>query len=526
MRVRAPLVPLLLSAPLLLLAPLVAVPPAAADVVTSGAVRLVPGAPAVLRASGRTAPPTNPARRSALRASPRSSSATGATFVVSYSGFTTTQRDAFQAAVDTWERLLTSSVPIRIDARLDALPDGVLGSAGSTSFVVDDADGRYGPEDTLVPIALANALAGRDLDPSGPDISADFSNDTSLFSYGADPVAGRYDFTTVVLHEIAHGLGFAGAMDVVRDGAGVDRGYWDTGTTMPRPLLFDRSAVSQAVDGSTTALLSLPRGSAELGVALTGGRSQWDGAAGKAANGGLRPELYTPSAWEPGSSYSHLDEQTYPPGDPDALMTPALDLGEVVRDPGDIALGMLSDLGWGASTAALRLSGPDVADAGRTVAVTGVAPVGSVVQLYFKRRGSTETSPGGQPGYTLQRQLLVGTDGSFSTSFVANDDHRYYAQVGSATSEPVLTQVRPAFSGPATRVVRRGSTVALSGRGLPGTTLTLRFTRGTSVDVRRTVTVRGDGTWSRSQVLQADLRVAALGANGRSSASTVLLQAR
>ncbi len=336
----------------------------------------------------------------------------------------------------------------------------------------------------------------------------------------------RYDFTTVVLHEIAHGLGFAGAMDVQTDAAGVERGYWDPGTTRPRPLVFDRRAVRLDDDGTTTPLLSLPRGSTELAAALTTGRSVWDGAAGTAAAGGTRPELYTPARWEEGSSYSHLDEQAYPTGDPDSLMTPTIDLGEVVRDPGAIALGMLTDIGWGSDLRSLRLSGPESVAAGTSVPVSGAAPAGTVVRIYFKRRGSTETSPGAQPGFTLQRELPVGEDGTFVTSFVANDDHRYYAQVGEQLSEPVLTQVRPTFTTPATVVVRRGASVTIGGRGLPGTRLTLRFTRGTSVDVVRYVTVGGDGRWSRTQVLTADLRVGARGANGESSDRGVLLQAR
>lgn len=515
-----------LLAPLLLLVPVLAVP-ASAGAPALPTPELVPGASYVLRASGRTSEVVVPAvRRPALRASDSAATAGGSSFVVTYTGFSTVQRDAFQAAVDTWERLLSSPVPVRIDARLDALPEGVLGSAGPTQFAVDDEDGRYGPEDTLLPIALANALEGRDLDPEGPDISAEFSNDTSVFSYGTTSDPSRYDFTTVVLHEIGHGLGFGGAMDVLTDSGGTERGYWDPGTTTPRPLAYDREAVRLNGDGSTTPLLSLPRGSTELAQALTDGRSQWDGAAGKAANGGARPELYTPGTWEEGSSYSHLDEATYPPGDADALMTPSLDLGEVVRDPGSIALGMLADIGWGADTGSLRLSGPEAVDAGRSVPVTGAAPAGTTVRIYFKRRGSTSTSVGAQPGYTLQREIPVGSDGAFATSYTANDDYRYYAQVGDQLSEGVLTQVRPTFAGPAVRAVRRGGTVTLTGRGLPGTQLSLRYTRGTSVNVVRTVTVRADGTWSRSQVLDGDLRVGARGANGLSSATTVLLDAR
>ena len=39
-------------------------------------------------------------------------------------------------------------------------------------------------------------------------------------------------------------------------------------------------------------------------------------------NGGQSVRLYTPSEWGGGSSYSHPDEDTYPAGDINSLMTP------------------------------------------------------------------------------------------------------------------------------------------------------------------------------------------------------------
>ena len=37
-----------------------------------------------------------------------------------------------------------------------------------------------------------------------------------------------------------------------------------------------------------------------------------------AANGGIAPRLYAPNPWEPGSSYSHLDDDTFPAGNPNS----------------------------------------------------------------------------------------------------------------------------------------------------------------------------------------------------------------
>ena len=58
------------------------------------------------------------------------------------------------------------------------------------------------------------------------------------------------------------------------------------------------------------------------------------------------PKLYAPAAWQAGSSYSHLDEATYPAGNANSLMTPAIGANEVIHSPGPITLGIFSDSGW------------------------------------------------------------------------------------------------------------------------------------------------------------------------------------
>ena len=56
--------------------------------------------------------------------------------------------------------------------------------------------------------------------------------------------------------------------------------------------------------------------------------------------------MYAPNPWNGGSSYSHFDEATYGAGDPASLMTPQIGWGESIHDPGAMALGLLSDIGW------------------------------------------------------------------------------------------------------------------------------------------------------------------------------------
>ena len=90
------------------------------------------------------------------------------------------------------------------------------------------------------------------------------------------------------------------------------------------------------MNGSGEPLLdgSIPNNSPQMKAVLTGGHLFWGGPAAAAAAGGARPKLYAPPAFSAGSSYVHLDEATYPPGDPDSLMTPNFNFEEVIHGPG------------------------------------------------------------------------------------------------------------------------------------------------------------------------------------------------
>ncbi|MDT7537249.1 MAG: hypothetical protein QOI82_834 [Actinomycetota bacterium] len=271
---------------------------------------------------------------------------TSSTWTISYdSAFcaSTHARSAFEAAVGIWSDLVASRVPISIDATSTALDPGVLGQAGPTGFVALNRDGLGGTAKTDYAAALANAVVGRDLSP-GSDIEAQFDISQTDLYFGTDgQPQGKYDFETVVLHELGHGLGFLGSMDVDSDGVG----FWGGGRDHPQPTIFDRFTVRSggAIQGKR--LLSYPTGSLALGSALTSLDVYWDGPHGKAAYSGRPPRLYAPRAWEPASSYSHLSVADFPQTDPNSLMTAVLSADEVKRSPGPVVLGMLEDMGWG-----------------------------------------------------------------------------------------------------------------------------------------------------------------------------------
>jgi hypothetical protein len=148
--------------------------------------------------------------------------------------------NAFQHAADVWGATLDSPVEIRVFSTFEPLTctptSAVLGSAGAL-FIFSDFGGVGAFPGPLLPnvwhhSALADKRAGEELNPDpflgvapAPDLRARFNSNlgqpTCLagngWYYGLDNHAppNRIDLVTVVLHELAHGLGFSQFASVI-----------------------------------------------------------------------------------------------------------------------------------------------------------------------------------------------------------------------------------------------------------------------------------------------------------------------
>ena len=269
-------------------------------------------------------------------------------FSVTYTGFTDEAREAFQYAVDIWNSLIRSPVPIWIDATFtdfSGYEDGriILGGARPAAWK------SPGALDLWFVDALADKQAGRDLADGEPDIITKFNSHEDVnwyFGTDGNTPAGKMDFVSTVIHEIAHGLGFFSAareesVSIRTFSVSGERGKLRSGTPEV-PHIFDFFVVN----GSGTAITEFRDPSTHLLEQFTSNDLFWSGAKSIAANGGGRPQLHAPSTWDTGSGYAHLDETIFPAGDVNSLMTPYLDNQEAIHDPGPIALGMLEDMGW------------------------------------------------------------------------------------------------------------------------------------------------------------------------------------
>lgn len=277
--------------------------------------------------------PTRRALRAARSQGPDCDPSTeGARFEVTYTGFPASAQSAFQAAVDVWACRVRTTHAIRVDAIWAPLEQSTLGSAGPVLF---RNFGGAPARGVWYPAALADGLAGRDLDPTAADIEATFNSQFPNWHTGEGLPAGTdYDLATVVLHELAHGLGLIGSLQV-EDGRGT------VGPEGGGPFSYDLYARSAS---GAPLLDAFPSGSVALAQALQSG-VLFDGRATRQAVG-APAVLYAPRRWVPGGSFSHLDEETYAPGTPDGLMTPFIGRGEQVAEPGAAVCAILADVGW------------------------------------------------------------------------------------------------------------------------------------------------------------------------------------
>jgi hypothetical protein len=241
---------------------------------------------------------------------------------------------AFSHAANLWGTLLTTSQTIVIHACwLDMGESSTLGSASTADIYQDFTNAPVAG--TLYPVALANSLAGDDLNDDEPEIYASF-NSAAEWYFGTDGNSpkDKNNFVHVVLHELAHGLGFNSALEI--DG-GV--GKWLNSS----PGIFEHFTEDQAGVNILDSVV-YPNNSAALATALQSNALFFSGIHAKAAFGNRRVPLYAPDPYEPSSSHGHL--ATSFEYSADNLMLPKIDRSTRVPHPGSVTLGILRDLGW------------------------------------------------------------------------------------------------------------------------------------------------------------------------------------
>jgi hypothetical protein len=272
----------------------------------------------------------------------KNGSKSGASITVYYTGFSSQGIAAMEYATSILETMLPADTKFTVKASWEKISTaGVLAQSTITGYAAGGDIDAQNPL-SLYPVALAEKIAGKGLndDLQGDiELSVNSSINWYLGTDGNTPKT-KYDFITVAIHEICHGLGFFDSFST--SGA---TGSWGIGTD---PMIYD-TFIENFGGTRLTDTLKISNNSADLKSLLTNNQVFFNGPLLRnysilASYSNLRAKLYSPSTWDAGSSISHLDETVTLRAN--SLMTPFIDLGEAIHNPGKYTFSILGDLGW------------------------------------------------------------------------------------------------------------------------------------------------------------------------------------
>lgn len=261
----------------------------------------------------------------------------GASVTIYYSGFPSAAVTAMEYAASILKTLLPEDTKVTVLASWEKITtEGVLANSSTTGYAPGwgiDAQKPY----AFYPVALAEKIFGEKLnfDLEGDiELTVNSSINWYMGTDGKTP-ALTFDLVTVVIHELIHGLGFFDSMN-----AGSVTGSYGAASI---PLIYDTFVENiQGHRLTDTTIFDNP--STALKNELTSGQLYFNGPLISKFTSGGKAKLHAPSTFDAGSSISHLDESATLKEN--QLMTPYIDRGEAIHDPGKYTLSLLGDLGW------------------------------------------------------------------------------------------------------------------------------------------------------------------------------------
>ena len=269
----------------------------------------------------------------------KSGSKGGGSITFYYTGFTAQAKVPMEYARTILESMLPAGTKMTIVASFEAIStSGVLANTVITGYAAGWGIDALEPL-AYYPVSLAEKIMGESLNP---DLQGDMElrvNKSMNWYMGIDgktPV-NQYDLVTVVIHEICHGLGFFDSFSTDNN-----IGYYGSGS-LQIPMIYD-TFIESLSGKKLTDTLKFLNPSVTLRNELTGGQLWFNGPLLNKYTSGSRAKLYAPPTWDPGSSISHLDESATL--NENALMTPFIDMGEAIHNPGKLTLSILGDIGW------------------------------------------------------------------------------------------------------------------------------------------------------------------------------------
>ncbi|HXV13949.1 MAG TPA: HYR domain-containing protein [Candidatus Krumholzibacteria bacterium] len=325
---------------------------------------------------------------------------------------------AFTYAANLWGGCLNSNVTITIRAQMDPQTctptSATLGSAGATTVHRDFTNAPAA--NTWFSQALANSLNGADLDGGQPDVNATFNSSINgnpaclgggSWYYGLDgnPGPNQWDFVTVVLHEIGHGVGFQTFIDDNTGARFMDRN--------DQYMRFMEQA------GATPSMYTAMNDAQRAAGNISDPNLRWTGGSANAEhpnvpitaglNGGLL-RLHGPNPTQPGSSLSHWSTAL----SPSELMEPSYTAPDHNMS---LALYLLEDIGWSIDDSPPTITCPSDVDVECTTA-SGTPRSNPAIQAWL---ASVTTSGGCGEVVVTNDAPSFFPDGTTTVTFTARD---------------------------------------------------------------------------------------------------------
>lgn len=253
-------------------------------------------------------------------------------FQVEFVNFPENAKPAFLYAVSIFENLISSPVPVKVRATWQQMGTNVLANSAPSSLYRNFNGARLG--NVYYPVALAEKLAEKNMNGAEADIDCSFNSSINWY-YGTNGncPSNEYDFVTVVLHELVHGLGFVGFFDIVNNQGTINNS--SNAPSIYDVYIFNQSN-EQIADKNRFA-----RPSSALKNQLLSNNLVLKSQGNNDAIG-----IYAPRNWNVGTSLYHYPENGFNAGDANALMSPFIFKGEAIHYPGDKTMDVLAQLGW------------------------------------------------------------------------------------------------------------------------------------------------------------------------------------
>jgi hypothetical protein len=260
----------------------------------------------------------------------------GSQIEVEFVDFPENAKAAFEKAIEIWESYVVSTVPIKIKATWSGdLANNTLARSSASRIVSNFSNAPY--SDVWYVIPLAEALAGKDLNNGDVDITIALNRRVNWYvGIEGSPSVIQYDLVSIALHEIAHGLGFSSSFKITN----TNEGTWGQSDF---PYVYDLF-VQTSKDQKLVSPGTIANPSNDLLLFMEGNDLYFD--IFDPVLGLTLPKLQSFAPFEIGKSISHLDENFYPNGNENSLMTPNIGPGELIRDPGIRSLSILEQIGW------------------------------------------------------------------------------------------------------------------------------------------------------------------------------------